>query len=85
MTERLAIPFPAPDTGTVAYWRSAAPSYGCRAWREAMRRFARQHGQAVAMLADDSALVVTRCPVNASGVSESRWPAHCVTWRRGQA
>ena len=81
MTESLAIPFPARDVGTVAFWRSAAPAFNCRSWREAMRRYALQHGQAVAMLADDSALVVTRVPVNASGVSETRWPAHKVNWR----
>ena len=42
--------------GTVAFWRSAAPSYGVRSWRSAMDRFAIQHGKAIAMLANDGAV-----------------------------
>lgn len=45
--------------GTVGFWRSAAKSFGARSWKGAMRAFALQHGNAIAMLGDDSALVIT--------------------------
>lgn len=80
MVESIKIPCIASDTGTVAFWRSVAPHYGVRAWRSAMRRFAMQHGQAVAHLANDSALIVTRSPVSVSGILETTYPAHRVTW-----
>jgi hypothetical protein len=82
MTERLRIPFPAPDTGTVAYWRSAAQALGRRSWRGAVDAFALEHGQAVAMLANDSALVVTRAPTAPGGLHRATWPPHLVTWTR---
>lgn len=67
--------------GTVAYWRSAAPHYGCRTWKEAMRRFAIQHGKAIAMLADDSARIVERA-TNKSGVVVHNLPRESVHWFR---
>ena len=45
--------------GTVSFWRSAASSYRARSWKGAMRAFAFQHGNAIAMLGDDSALIIT--------------------------
>lgn len=81
MTERVAIPFPAPDAGTVAYWRGVARSYGRRSWPGAMEAYALQHGQAVAMLATGAARVVTRRPTAAGGLHRVTWPPHCVTWR----
>ena len=45
--------------GTVPFWRSAAKAYNARSWKGAMRAFALQHGNAIAMLGDDSALVIT--------------------------
>lgn len=56
------LPTLAHDTGTVAFWRSAAPSYGVRSWRSAMVRFAKQHGRAIAHMADDTAHVVACDP-----------------------
>jgi hypothetical protein len=53
--------------GTVAFWRSAAPSYGVRSWRSAMDRFAVQHGKAIAMLANDGAAIVERGPMRRNG------------------
>ena len=50
----------APTVGTVKFWRSAAPSFGVRTWRSAMNRFAMQHGKAIAMLANDGALIVEK-------------------------
>lgn len=50
----------APTVGTVKFWRSAAPSFGVRTWRSAMNRFAMQHGKAIAMLANDAALIVEK-------------------------
>lgn len=58
----IALPTFAPDTGTVAFWRSAAPSFGVRSWRSALVRFAKQHGRAIAHMADDSAHIVTCGP-----------------------
>ena len=45
--------------GTVAFWRGAAKSFGARSWKGAMRAFAAQHGNAIAILGDDSALVMS--------------------------
>lgn len=61
--------------GTVPFWRSAAKNYGARSWKGAMRAFAHQHGNAIAMLADDSALVIT-----ADG-RERRIARQSVVWR----
>lgn len=66
--------------GTVAYWKSAAPHYGCRSWKEAMRRFAIQHGKAIAMLADDSARIVERDDKRAAGVIVHELPKENVRW-----
>lgn len=54
-------------TGTVAFWRSVAPHYGVRSWRSAMNRFAVQHGKAIAMLADDGAVIVERGHMRRNG------------------
>ncbi len=43
---------------TVPGWKSAAPYFGARSWRGAMERFARQHGKAIAHLANDGALFI---------------------------
>jgi len=55
------------NCGTVAFWRSAAPHYGVRSWRSAMDRFAVQHGKAIAMLADDGAVIVERGHMRRNG------------------
>lgn len=68
--------------GTVAFWRSAAPHYGCRAWKEAMRRFAIQHGKAIAILADDGARIVERADTRKAGVIVHTLPAENVRWHR---
>lgn len=68
--------------GTVAFWRSVAPHYGCRSWRTAMARFAAQHGKAIAMLADDSALFAFRDPGKANGTRFESVPAADVKWFR---
>ena len=69
--------------GTVAFWRSVAPHYGCRTWREAMRRFALQHGKAIAHLADDSARFVERAPSRKDGIVIHHLPKESVRWHRG--
>ena len=70
----MQLTFPAHDAGTVSFWNSARRSFGARTWKGAMRAFAKQHGRAVAMLADDSALIIDatgkESPVHASAV---RW------------
>lgn len=65
--------------GTVPFWRSVAPHYGVRTWKSAMRRFAMQHGQAIAMLADDSAMIVDRW---CSKLVTKTIPADQVQWVR---
>lgn len=67
--------------GTVAFWRSAAPQYGCRSWKEAMRRFAIQHGKAIAILANDGARIVERA-ANKTGVVVHTLPPESVSWHR---
>lgn len=69
--------------GTVPYWRSAAPAFGCRTWKEAMRRFALQHGKAIAMLANDGARIVERDDSRKAGVVVHELPAESVKWFRG--
>lgn len=62
MDDLIRLPFPDAHTGTVGYWRSTQRAFGVRTWRSAFHRFALQHGRAVAMLADDSAIIATRNP-----------------------
>lgn len=69
--------------GTVAYWRSAAPHYGCRSWKEAMRRFALQHGKAIAILANDDCRFVERDESARLGVVAHHIPADRIRWHRG--
>lgn len=80
----MAIPFNlnAATCGTVGYWRSAAPHYGARTWRGAMKRFALQHGKAVAMLADDGALVMERDPRNPERLFTFSLCPDSVRWHR---
>lgn len=66
--------------GTVDFWRSARRAYRCRSWKETMRRFALQHGKAIAMLGDDSARIVERDESRASGVRVQTVPAGAVRW-----
>ena len=70
----------AATVGTVAYWRSAAPSYGVRSWRSAMEAFARQHGKAIALLADDGARIVER---DGDRLTTHTLPAEAVRWHKG--
>ena len=63
--------------GTVRFWRSARKAYGARTWRGAMDRFALQHGKAIAMLANDDALIVER---EDGGLTRHHLPATCVRW-----
>lgn len=74
------IPLYAAYVGTPAFWRSAAPSFGVRTWRSAMRRFAAQHGRAVAHMADDSAEIVERTPEGR--LRDFVVPADAVRWSR---
>jgi len=69
--------------GTVAFWRSAAPHYGARTWRGAMKAFARHHGKAIAILADDSAMFVTKDETKANAVHVEHLPADQVRWFKG--
>lgn len=78
---RISLPLYAADTGTPAYWRSAGPSYRARTWKGAARRFAFQHGRAVAHLADDGAMVFTRL---ASGIREKTYTPEQVQWTKEQ-
>lgn len=68
------------EFGTVDFWRSARRPFKCRTWQEAMRRFALQHGKAIAMLGDDGARVVERDDTKAAGVSVKTYPAGSVVW-----
>ena len=61
--------------GTVAFWRSAMRAFGARSWKGAMRKFAHQHGNAIAMLANDDALIIS-----ADG-TERHIPSAGVVWR----
>ena len=72
----------AATVGTVAYWRSLAPAYGARTWRGGMEAFARQHGKAIALLADDGARIVER---NDDGktLTTHTLPAAAVRWHKG--
>ena len=68
------------DVGTVALWRSVAPSYGVRSWRSAMLRFADQHGRAVAHLGNDGAEILERA---ADGLLQrTALPPQTVRWAR---
>lgn len=69
--------------GTVDYWRSARKSYRCRTWQEAMRRFALQHGKAIAMLGNDDARIVERDDTRKSGVRIHTVQADSVQWFHG--
>lgn len=69
--------------GTVPYWRSVAPYYKCRTWQEAMRRFALQHGKAIAIMANDDARIVERDEKLKSGVRIHLLSADSVRWFRG--
>lgn len=70
------LPMFAFNVGHVSFWRSAAPHYGVRTWQSAMARFARQHGQAICHMADDSARIVDQ-----SG-KVTILPAGAVRWQR---
>lgn len=72
----------APTVMTIAGWRIAAPSYACRSWRSTMTRFARQHGKAIAIMANDGALIVTKDETRANGVRAESLSPNQVTWRR---
>jgi hypothetical protein len=67
----------AATVGTVAYWRSLAPAYGARTWRGGMEAFARQHGKAIALLADDGARIVVR---DGDRLITHTLPAAAVRW-----
>lgn len=70
----------APTVGTVAFWRSAAPSFGVGTWRGAMNAFARQHGKAIALLANDGARIVER---DGASLAIHTLPADAVRWHKG--
>ena len=70
----------AATVGTVAYWRSLAPAYGARTWRGGMEAFARQHGKAIALLADDGARIVER---DGDRLTTHTLPAAAVRWHKG--
>ena len=69
----------AATVGTVAYWRSLAPAYGARTWRGGMEAFARRHGKAIAMLADDGARIVER---DGDRIITHTLPADAVRWHK---
>jgi hypothetical protein len=70
----------AATVGTVAFWRSAAPSFGVRTWHSAMNAFARQHGKAIAILADDGARIVER---DGDRLTIHTLSADAVRWHKG--
>ena len=78
--QMVEIKIPAFNFGKVDFWRSAAPHYACRHWTQAMRRFALQHGRAVAMLGNDDAVIVEKCDSNKSGISVRKLSAYQVKW-----
>ena len=73
----------APHVGQVSYFKSAAPHYGCRSWREAMRRYCVQHGKAIAHLANDGALIMERDQTRAGGVVIHKMRPDEVIWHTG--
>ena len=52
---------------TVKEWRGMASRYRVRSWQGAMRAFALQHGKAIAMLANDGAIIIERGHMRANG------------------
>ncbi len=70
----------AATVGTVAYWRSSAPYFGVRTWRSAMDAFARQHGKAIALLADDGARIVE---FDGGRLTTHTLSADAVRWHKG--
>lgn len=71
------------SVGTVPFWRSAAPHYNCRSWKEAMRRFAIQHGKAIAIMANDDCRFVERDDSAKAGVVVHHLSAANVRWHKG--
>ncbi len=62
---------------TVNEWKGMAKRYRVRTWRSAMERYAREHGKAIAMLSDDSALFVDQ------SAKRVHVPADSVAWHDG--
>jgi hypothetical protein len=62
---------------TVNQWRALAKRYRVRSWRGAMERYAAEHGKAIAMLADDSALFVEQ------SAKRFHVPAERIAWHNG--
>lgn len=65
---------------TVREWIAFAPSLGARSWQGAMRRFALEHGKAIAMLADDSALFMERDADSLTGTRTTVLASENVQW-----
>ena len=71
--------------GTVAYWRDyrrKVSTYRSKTWLGAMVKFTKQHGKAVAMLSDDSALILERAD-NSQGYVKHYVPADRMIWHDG--
>jgi len=79
----MPINFYSAHCGTVQFWQSARKPYGARTWKGAMQRFAAQHGKAIAMLADDSAIIIER--QESGALIRHELPAENVYWHNGHA
>lgn len=72
--------------GTVACWRDyrrKVSTYRSKTWFGAMVKFAKQHGKAIAMLGDDSAIILDRAD-NAQGWVMKHVPAERMFWHKSR-
>jgi hypothetical protein len=76
--QRAAIDASAPMVATAGEWRAKSPR---KSYRAAAQAFARKHGKAVVMRADDSALVFTLNTATGRIVQRSH-KASAVDWLR---
>lgn len=71
--------------GTVAHWRDyrrKVSTYRAKTWFGSMVKFTKQHGKAIAMLSDDSAIILERAD-NAQGYVKHHVPAERMFWHNG--
>lgn len=76
----------ASTVNTVQGWRAMRRHYAARSWRGAMERYAVHHGKAIAIMADDSALIIERGAMARNGLfrlTRHHLPADCVRWHDG--
>ncbi|WP_066112597.1 MULTISPECIES: hypothetical protein [unclassified Blastomonas] len=78
----------ASTVNTVQGWRAMRRHYAARSWRGAMERYAIHHGKAIAIMADDSALIIERGAMQRNGMFRlvrHQIPADRVRWHDGAA